>query len=76
MCLVLTPVCCLSYSCRFAWRQLPAADFSLKSYSSRPGSSSCSRRYLGLARSDAGAAAAATAAERAAVMKSAGRTGP
>ena len=52
---------------------LPAASFSLKTYASSPGSSCCSRRWLGLARSGAGAA---TAAERAAVMKSAGRTGP
>jgi hypothetical protein len=62
---------CMLAACRFAWRQLPAADFSLKTYSSTPGGSCCSRRWLGLARSQG-----ASAAERAAVEKSAGRTGP
>jgi hypothetical protein len=71
---VLSACVCCRVKCRFAWRQLPAADFSLKSYISRPGSSSNSRGWLGLARPRT-ASAAATAAERAAVMKSAGRTG-
>lgn len=62
-------------ACKFAWKQLPASAFSLKSYVSVVGSGCCSRRLLGLARSGPGGPGA-SAAERAAVMKAAGRTGP
>lgn len=51
-------------ACRYAWKRVPELAFSLQTYKPVAGSRSASSR------------AAALAAERAAVMKTAGRVGP
>jgi hypothetical protein len=62
-------------ACRFAWRRLPEAAFRLTTYKGAAASSSSSSAARLLGMSQAGSRKADAAAERAAVMQSAGRVG-